>query len=106
MHGINANKTSQIFTVALINISSESGGKYIFNIEIRSKKGVLQFQCLFDQWHVCTVLLLQDVFCGYDEDKVYTYIFYRDTVIGELFLFFLCLHVDRSKYDIFWTETL
>lgn len=27
--------------------------------------------------------LFQDVFCGYDEDKVYTYIFYRDTVIGE-----------------------
>lgn len=24
----------------------------------------------------------KDVFCGYDEDKVYTYIFYRDTVIG------------------------
>lgn len=24
----------------------------------------------------------KDLFCGYDEDKVYTYIFYRDTVIG------------------------
>ncbi|KAL9972694.1 hypothetical protein ACROYT_G019054 [Oculina patagonica] len=24
----------------------------------------------------------KDVFCGYDEEKVYTYIFYRDTVIG------------------------
>lgn len=23
------------------------------------------------------------MFCGYDEEKVYTYIFYRDTVIGE-----------------------
>ncbi|XP_068702093.1 WD repeat-containing protein 19-like [Montipora foliosa] len=24
----------------------------------------------------------KDLFCGYDEDKIYTYIFYRDTVIG------------------------
>ena len=37
----------------------------------------------FDEFFFLIMYLFQDVFCGYDEDKVYTYIFYRDTVIGE-----------------------
>ena len=46
------------------------------------------------------LLLLQEVFCGYDEDKVYTYIFYRDTVTGELILFLHCLLFKPSTFGV------
>ena len=50
---------------------------------------------LVSDMSIFTVLPFQDVFCGYDEDKVYTYIFYRDTVIGEM--------IFLSLLPSFWT---
>lgn len=40
------------------------------------------------------------MFCGYDEEKVYTYIFYRDTVIGETVENSLNVYTNKTRARI------
>ena len=95
-------------------LTRSNSNKYVFEKQPNYIHVLLQYHDLMERGLykayaaliidiICTVLFHQDVFCGYDEEKVYTYIFYRDTVIGALFLLFVCLHFDRKKYAFFET---
>ena len=71
----------------VINMSSKSSQiTYTYYSNTAMERGLYKAYAALIIDIICTVLFHQDVFCGYDEEKVYTYIFYRDTVIGELFL--------------------
>ena len=41
---------------------------------------------LINIWYFCLFFPLQHVFIAYDDENMFTYVYYRDTVSGELYM--------------------